>query len=79
MRAARLKEVKMNTISREIMLYLFFTCIVFMLGFMTRDYRSFWQTRDLEELMFLKTRETEEKLLTKYHTQFPFRKVCTSV
>ena len=75
MRAARLKEIKMNTISREILLYLFFTCIVFVLGFMTRDYRAFFQTRDLEELMFLKTRETETKMLTKHHTKFPFRKV----
>ena len=76
MRAARLKEIKMNAISREILLYLFFTCIVFILGFMTRDYRSFYQTRDLEELMLLKTRTDEDKsILKKYAPPFPFRKV----
>jgi len=71
MRAARLKEMKMNAISREILLYLFFTLIVFVIGFMTRDYRSFYQTRDLEELMLLKTREGPKK----YRPDFPFRKV----
>ncbi|XP_066910530.1 polycystin family receptor for egg jelly-like isoform X2 [Clytia hemisphaerica] len=75
MRAARLKEIKMNAISREILLYLFFTCIVFILGFMTRDYRSFYQTRDLEELMLLKTRTDEDKsILKRYAPPFPFRK-----
>ena len=74
MRAARLKEIKMNAITREILLYLFFTVIVFLVGFMTRDYRSFYQTRDLEELMLLKTRE---KIPKQFQPHLPFRKVIS--
>lgn len=72
MKELRMKELKMKAISREIMLYLLFTFVVFLLGFMTRDYQSYHQTVDLEELLKLKVRT---QLPKKFQIKFPFQKV----
>lgn len=54
MRALRYKERKLKSISRELTTYFAFTFAVFLLGFTTRDYRAFYQTRDIEEVFKLK-------------------------
>lgn len=58
MRALRYKERKMKSISTELVTYLLFTATVFLLGFTTRDYRAFHQTRDIEDIFRLKVRDT---------------------
>ena len=60
MRTLRLKERKMYSISREIGLYLFFTFIVFMIGYFTREPQAYFQTRDVEELFRLKLRKDSQ-------------------
>lgn len=73
MRELRLTELKMRAISRELSLYLLFTCIVFLWGFMTRDYLSYYQTIDLEQTMHLKTRPQASNKTSL--PEFPYEKV----
>ena len=56
MRELRIKETQMYAITREITLYIFFTIVVFFVGYLTRDTIAYHQTRDIEELLFLKPR-----------------------
>ena len=56
MRELRVKETQMYAITREITLYIFFTIVVFFVGYLTRDTVAYHQTRDIEELLFLKPR-----------------------
>ena len=56
MRELRIKETQMYAITREITLYIFFTIVVFFVEYLTRDTIAYHQTRDIEELLFLKPR-----------------------
>lgn len=70
MRSLRLKEAKMYAISRELVLYLVFTIVVFLIGFLTRDHFAYHQTRDIEELLRVKVRP---------HSKFPNTTVFSEV
>ena len=56
MRLERIKERKMRSISRELAIYFLFALVVFVIGYTTRDYTAFTQTKDIEELFKLNGR-----------------------
>ncbi|XP_047140362.2 uncharacterized protein LOC100203937 isoform X7 [Hydra vulgaris] len=56
MKAAHLKEVKMQTITRELLVYILFSIVVFYLGYISRGSFAYYQTHDIEELFNLKLR-----------------------
>ena len=70
MRQKTLKEKRMNEITREICVYLFFTFLVLCIAFLLRDTTGFFQTRNIEELFLLKPRSSNNTKLTN------FNKVC---
>ena len=70
MRQKTLKEKRMNEITREICVYLFFTFLVLCIAFLLRDRTGFFQTRDIEELFLLKPRSSNNTKTTN------FNKVC---
>lgn len=60
LRRLRYKEKQLQSISKEIMLYLVFTSVASLLGFSLRDYRAFHQTRDIEETLRLRYNDKHE-------------------
>lgn len=51
-RKQRIKEVKMEAILKEIMIYFFFVLILFFLSYQQRDLQSFYYTENMKN-MFL--------------------------
>ncbi|XP_065672469.1 polycystin-1-like protein 2 isoform X9 [Hydra vulgaris] len=58
MKAARLTELKMQSIAWELLMYFLFSTVVFYLGYISRGSYPYYQTRDVEELFNLKIRPT---------------------
>ena len=70
MRKKQIRETRMNEITREICVYLFFTFLVLSIAFVLRDRTGFYQTRNVEELFLLKPRSSNNTKATN------FNKVC---
>ncbi|XP_065671429.1 uncharacterized protein LOC100203937 isoform X14 [Hydra vulgaris] len=56
MKAAHSKELKMQTITWELLVYILFSIVVFYLGYISRGSYAYYQTHDVEELFNLKLR-----------------------
>ncbi|XP_047139597.1 polycystin-1-like protein 2 isoform X2 [Hydra vulgaris] len=58
MKAAHSTELKMQSITWELLMYFLFSLVVFYLGYISRESCAYYQTRDVEELFNLKIRPT---------------------
>ncbi|XP_065653607.1 location of vulva defective 1-like [Hydra vulgaris] len=56
MREQRIKYQKMHTIVTEIILYIFYACLVLFIGYCSHDVLTCYQTRNVQELFNLKGR-----------------------
>ena len=72
-RDERLKDMKMKSISRELIFYTFFCFVVYVLGMSTRDTTAFDQTVNMREILQLDPRPVPTGL--SYKTQYQFPKV----
>lgn len=70
MRKKQIKITRLNEITREICVYLFFTFLVLSIALLLRDRTGFYQTRNVEELFLLKPRSSNNTKKTN------FNKVC---
>jgi len=73
-RSEKIKEIKMSSITRELVFYVFFCFVVFVLGMSTRDAHGFDQTVSTREALQLDPRQTSKAF--SYRTQYQFPKVC---
>ena len=73
MRKKQIKETRMNEITREICVYLFFTFLVLSIAFLLRDRTGFYQTRNVEELFLLKPRSSNNMKATNFNK---VRNIC---
>lgn len=78
-RDERLKEIKMKSITRELMFYMFFCFVVYVLGMSTRDTMGFHQTVNTRETLQLDPKPVPKSFLNRTKYQFPKVTHCSTV